>query len=233
MEPDLVELLTDYVRGRFFGKYRGVVVRNTDDTNRGRLLVRVPAIGNQEVWALPCLPFAGPGLGAYLLPEEGSGVWVEFEAGDLSYPIWTGCFWADDELPKDEQGSAATPPVKIMRSKEGMLVALDDARRAVVVSDGDGSNSITIEVQRGQVTVKGAAKVVVEAPQIELVDGAIHPLVFGDSLLQYLSQLVQIFNAHLHPGELALGAFPVTPAPPVPPISPPTPDLLSTRVKTG
>jgi hypothetical protein len=45
--------------------------------------------------------------------------------------------------------------------------------------------------------------------------------------------MVQTYQTHMHPGELALGVFPVTPAPPVPPMSPATPDLLSTRVKTN
>ena len=76
-------------------------------------------------------------------------------------------------------------------------------------------------------------KVVVEAPQIELVSSASHPLVLGDKLLQYLNQIVSTFASHIHPGELALGTFPVTPAPPVPPLPPATPDLLSLKVKTG
>jgi len=57
--------------------------------------------------------------------------------------------------------------------------------------------------------------------------------VFGDSLLQYLNQLVSMFNAHMHPGELAAGVIPVSPAPPVPPFPPATPDMLSLQVKTG
>ena len=73
----------------------------------------------------------------------------------------------------------------------------------------------------------------IEAPNIELVENATHPLVFGDNLLQYLNQLVQIYQSHVHPGELALGVFPVTPAPPVPPFPPATPSLLSVKVKTG
>ena len=40
---------------------------------------------------------------------------------------------------------------------------------------------------------------------------------FGDQLLQYLNQLVTLFNTHVHPGELAAGFIPVTPAPPVAP----------------
>jgi hypothetical protein len=88
-------------------------------------------------------------------------------------------------------------------------------------------------VSQSQVTVKAKLKVVVDAAQIELVDGAPHPLVFGDNLLEYLNQLVAFFNTHMHPGELAAGVLPVTPAPPVPPFPPATPDLLSFRVKTG
>ena len=44
----------------------------------------------------------------------------------------------------------------------------------------------------------------VEAPQIELVENATHPVVFGD-LFNYLTQIVQIYQTHLHPGELAGG----------------------------
>ncbi len=73
----------------------------------------------------------------------------------------------------------------------------------------------------------------VHAPQIELVENAVHPLVFGDQLLRYLNQMVIIYQTHMHPGEMALGVFPVTPAPPVPPMPPPTPELLSMKVRTG
>jgi hypothetical protein len=90
-----------------------------------------------------------------------------------------------------------------------------------------------VKGQDKQVRVQATTKVIVEAPQIELVDGATHPLVFGDNLLQYLNQLVTMFNTHLHPGELAAGVLPVTPAPPVPPFPPATPSLLSMKVKTG
>ena len=80
--------------------------------------------------------------------------------------------------------------------------------------------------------MQAATKVVVEAPQIELVQNATHPLVFGDNLLQYLNQLVAMFNSHIHPGETLFG-LPITPAPPVPPFPPATPSLLSMRVKCG
>ena len=110
---------------------------------------------------------------------------------------------------------------------------MDDGGRTITLSDSAGNNLLKIEVQQGQVRLQAAAKAIIEAPQIELVQNAAHPLVFGDNLLTYLNQLVAMFNAHVHPGELAIGILPVTPAPPVPPFPTATPSLLSTKVRTG
>jgi uncharacterized protein involved in type VI secretion and phage assembly len=220
---------------RFYGKYRGLVVDVADPRDLGRIRVRVPEVLDQveSGWALPAAPYAGDGVGAWTIPPVGAGVWVEFEAGDPSRPIWTGCWWADGQRPKTEKGTQAVPAIKVVRSEQGLLVSLDDDGQTISVSDENGSNVLTIEVQKGQITVKGATKAVVEAPQIELVENATHPVVFGDDLLQYLNQLVQLYQTHIHPGELALGVLPVTPAPPVPPFPPATPALLSMKVKTG
>ncbi len=231
--PDTSEL-EESIAGRFYGKYRGTVSDNEDPTGRGRLKVRVPAVmGDTPVWALPCLPLAGPGMGAYLMPNTGAGVWVEFEAGDPSFPIWSGGFWGDGQTPEDNAGTAASSTLKVIRSESGLMVTMNDQEQVISVSDADGSNVVTIEVRAGKITVKGAIKAIVEAPQIELVENATHPVVFGDNLLTYLNTLVQTYQAHTHPGELAAGFRPVTPAPPVPPLPPPTPSLLSTKVKAG
>jgi hypothetical protein len=221
--------MLDPMEGRFFGKYRGLVADNDDPTGRGRLKVIVPAVmGEEPVWALPCVPYAGDNAGSYLMPEKDAGVWVEFEAGDPSYPIWVGCFWPDGHAPKNERGSEASPPLKIIRSRKGLMVTLDDGRQAVTLSDADGNNLVTLEVQQGQVTVRGALKAVVEAPQIELVENATHPVVFGDRLLQYLNRLVMLYQTHTH-----LPSPPTGPGTPVPPMPPATPDLLSFKVKSG
>ncbi|HEY5895488.1 MAG TPA: phage baseplate assembly protein V [Chthoniobacterales bacterium] len=234
MDDPTLNSVLESATSHFYGKYRGLVVDNNDPTQRGRLQVTVNAVmGEEAVWAMPCLPYAGDGMGTYLIPEVGAGVWVEFEAGDPSYPVWTGCFWGDGQAPKSERNQTASPTLKVIRSKAGLMVTMDDSGQVISVSDEDGSNLLTIEVQRGQITIKGATKVVVEAPQIELVENATHPIVFGDELMNYLTQIVQIYQTHLHPGELAAGFIPVTPAPPVPPMPPPTPALISTRVKAG
>jgi hypothetical protein len=100
---------------RYYGKYRGTVLNNVDPENRGRLMAIVPDVQGlvPTTYALPCVPAAGKGSGAYFLPEIGAGVWIEFEQGDPDYPIWTGCFWgATIELP--EMGMASPPPTPNM-----------------------------------------------------------------------------------------------------------------------
>ena len=220
---------------RYYGKYRGIVTDNEDPRGLGRIRARVPEVlGDVETgWALPCAPYAGDGSGQFTVPSPGAGVWIEFEAGNVSRPIWAGCWWGDGGLPADESGATATPPVKILKSEQGMMVALDDDGQTITVSDEDGRNMLQISVQSGQVTLQGTTKVVVEAPAIELVERATHPVVHGDRLTQYLNQIVQLYQSHTHPGQMAAGVLPVTPAPPVPPLTPPTPDLLSTKVKSG
>ena len=86
---------------RFWGKYRGVVTDDSDPLAKGRLRARVPAVLGDEPsgWALPCVPYLGSGEGPALAPPVGSGVWIEFEEGDLSRPIWVGCMRADGSHP--------------------------------------------------------------------------------------------------------------------------------------
>ena len=225
----------DQTTGHYYGKYRGIVTNNQDPNNQGRLKARVPEVLDkvESGWALPAAPFAGNGMGQFTVPPPDSGVWIEFEAGDVSRPIWSGCWWGDGQLPKNKDGTAATPPMKIVRSEQGLMVSLDDAGQTIHVSDANGQNMLEIKVQQGKITIKGAAKAVVEAPQIELVENSMHPVVFGDQLLRYLNQIVALYQTHLHPGEQTLGIFPVVPTPPVPPLPPATPELLSQRVRTG
>jgi hypothetical protein len=219
---------------RHLGKFRGAVTDNQDPRNQGRIRARVPEVlGETESnWALPCVPYAGKRTGAFSCPPVGAGVWLEFEAGDVSRPIWTGCWWGSNQQPTDETGAGATPDVKVTRSEEGLVLALHDDTRTIALSDSQGTNLLRIEVQQGKVTLKASTKVVVDAPAIELAAGAVHPGVFGDQLQRYLAQLVQSFNFHMHPGQSNLGG-PVTPAPPAPQLTPPTPDLLSKTVRLG
>lgn len=224
---EVLERQTD----RFYGKYRGLVVINTDPLGLGRLQAMVPEVLGEvpSGWALPCAPYAGTGSGFFAIPPVGAGVWIEFEAGDVSRPIWSGAWWATGEVPMDEQGVPAQPTTKILRSDFGLIVALDDTAQTITLADAVGLNLMTIKVLEGTIRLQSAVQVVLEAPLIQHGQGATHPAVFGDQLLTYLNQLVTMFNSHVHPGEMAAGFIPVTPAPPVPPFPPATPSLISVK----
>jgi len=230
----LVVELASQSRSRFYGKYRGIVQDNGDPEKLGRLKAHIPEVLDTEVspWAWPCAAYAGTDIGLFAIPPVGAGVWMEFEGGDPARPIWTGGWWGRNDPPKNEQGSAANVPQKIFKSESGLLLALDDDAHTATLSDRNGQNLVVIKVDDGQVRIQAASKVIVEAAQIELTENAAHPLVFGDDLLQYLNQLVQIFSTHMHVGETCLG-IPVTPIVPMQPFPPATPALLSARVKTG
>jgi len=84
----------------FFAKYRGVVVETDDPERALRVRVRVPEVLGEErtPWAMPCVPCGDP-----TVPPVGASVWVEFEAGDIDRPIWSGCFWPPGEAPESHR----------------------------------------------------------------------------------------------------------------------------------
>jgi uncharacterized protein involved in type VI secretion and phage assembly len=131
----------------FFGKYRGQVVDNNDPLKKGRLQVTVPQVlGEVSVWAEPCVPYAGSNLGFYAMPEVGGGVWIEFEAGDPSYPIWAGCFWADGDIPNED----ADPNIKFFRTNKA-TIRVDDSNGEILI-ENDSGHSITMTTS--EITIK-------------------------------------------------------------------------------
>ena len=221
-------------RAGMYGKYRGTVFNALDPLKLGRIQAMVPEVlqGIPTGWAYPCAPVAGLQAGFFAIPPQGSGVWIEFEGGDTSRPIWVGGYWATLEAPNEPP--ALTPPLptqKVWRSDTGLTIAMDDTLQTVTISDPLAQNKIEVDVKTASVKITGMGVVVLEAPLVQHGSGtAFHPSVFGDQLMTYLGQLVAAFNSHVHPGELALGFMPVAPALPMPPMMPPTPSLISQKV---
>ena len=115
-------------RSRFYGKFAGTVTNNMDPQMQGRLQAFVPELLGEVPtgWAKPCTPYAGPTSGFFSVPPVGAGVWIEFEAGDVSRPIWAGCFWGTGELPLKPPGSPSQPTTRIWRTETGLTTVMDD-----------------------------------------------------------------------------------------------------------
>lgn len=164
-EQTILEIL-ERVRYRFYGKYRGTV---TDvDAATLRIKAKVPAVlGDQPTgWCMPCVPYAGANVGVAFLPEQGSGVWIEFEGGDVSYPIWVGCYWRSGEQPSD-----ATPTVKAIVTASPSKILLDDDAGTITISD---SNQNTVTLDSSGITLeRGGSKVEISDSEVNVNDGAL------------------------------------------------------------
>lgn len=143
----------DHSAEKCLGKYRGRVIDNDDPSDLGRLRIDVPQIhGSMSQWAAACVPYAGGQPWARDVPPPGTSVWVEFEGGDPSYPIWVGCFWNDGETapprPPDEKNK-----MKAIVTPSDLEVTIDD-RYEIIEVKTPGGQSVTIDDKAGHVVVK-------------------------------------------------------------------------------
>lgn len=86
---------------RYFGKYRSQGVDVRDPEERGRIRVMCPKVlGNSKsAWCEPCIPVAGDHDGDFCLPKVGEMVWVEFEEGNPSKPVYSGGWFSQGASP--------------------------------------------------------------------------------------------------------------------------------------
>jgi uncharacterized protein involved in type VI secretion and phage assembly len=175
MPVELQELtvqVAERLRNSYFGKYRGLVKNVEDPLKIGRITATVPEIfGDEESpWALPAVPFAGKSHGLVLLPEKGDGVWIEFEAGDISRPIWTGCWWASNEL--DDVSKTET---RALVTTKGHKLILDDKEDEIRLVHSKGAeikmtkDAITLTIGRTEIKLtKNDLKLKAGSGQIKL-----------------------------------------------------------------
>jgi uncharacterized protein involved in type VI secretion and phage assembly len=181
--------LVEKVERRFYGKYRGIVVNNEDPYRLGRLKVKVPSVLGADVvtgWATPCAPYGGAADRGFLfIPERDARVWVEFEEGDLEFPIWVGTFWTgpspdSSQLPRpqeadgSEQGEVQNPATrKIIKSAKGHTIQFEDKDSAelVTIVEAVNGNVITMDKQGIAITDANGHKIVLDGSGITVTDG--------------------------------------------------------------
>jgi hypothetical protein len=199
---ELLQQLIERLDNRYYGKYRGYVSNVTDPENTGRIKAYVPRLlGEAETgWCMPCTPYAGPDQGLYTIPDVGAGVWIEFEGGDLSRPLWSGMWWgkpetADigqpdstarfapetSEIPKEAYPDRIVEPgVRILKSSLGHYVLLDDRADTARVELRDSLGNRIILDKDGLTILAGNQTTINEGNQVTEVDGTATLRVSGD-----------------------------------------------------
>ena len=125
------------IRESYPGLYVGKVEAN--NLELGKIKVSIPAIFDQTnpdslVIARPCLPY-----GHFFVPEVGDKVWLAFENGNPSNPVWIGIWYREGTVPSE---SDVSPPVKrLIHSAKNHTILLDDTddSEAVIIQDKAGN----------------------------------------------------------------------------------------------
>lgn len=121
--------------GRFYSRYRGVVLNNQDPDNLQRIEVIVPNIhvGGLKVWARAASQQGGVNYGLkHFTPLPGEVVWVEFEKGNPLKAVWSFHGWSTVEVPEELKSNSVAGMVSPNGNK-------------IILNDTDGVLHISIE----------------------------------------------------------------------------------------
>jgi hypothetical protein len=158
------------VSSRIYGKYKGIVKEVGEAEQLGYIKVEIPEIYGETInspWVQPQTPFAGPNYGLLMLPKNGDRVWIEFEAGDISRPIWTGFWWSN----KQEIPSPAGRETRVLVTPKGHKIVLDDENNEVYLIHASGPE---IKLTSDEISLKiGASQIVINSNEVNINNGAL------------------------------------------------------------
>ena len=140
------------------GIYAATVLEAGGSTRAGQARVSIPAL-RKEVWARVATLTAGDHRGSWFPPETGDEVLVAFDGGDVRRPFVVGSFWGKSTPPE------SSPDRKVLRTRHGATIVLDDAARKIEVKDDNGNE---IELTTSGLRVTAATQVKVTASTVEL-----------------------------------------------------------------
>jgi hypothetical protein len=165
---------------RFYGIYRGTVFSNTDPEFLGRISAIVPDVTGvvPSTWAMPCVPVAGKGSGAFVVPEFGAGVWMQYEGGDQARPVWIGGYWGIvAEVP--EMGIASPPPtpnIVFQTTGRNSITVYGLPGGGVTLCSGPIASPTSPRImitQAGIIITNGQASIVMAGPSVTINNGAL------------------------------------------------------------
>jgi uncharacterized protein involved in type VI secretion and phage assembly len=181
------ELALDPAAGRVYGVVIGVVTNIDDPDSLARVKVSYPWMGDdtESPWARVVTPMAGNDRGIVCRPEIGDEVLVLFEHGDVRFPYVIGGVWNATDTPPQNRGTDTDNNIRMIRSRSGHEITLDDTSGSEKIVIVDSSASHKIELSSSGVVVISNSVKVGSANSSE-------SLVLGDAFMQ-------LFNQHTHP----------------------------------
>lgn len=178
----------------------GVCLARVSDLNDPENLARVQVrlhhadgVDGQDLplWARLLSAGAGDNRGTYWVPDVDDLVVVAFVLGDARAPVVLGGLWNGSAAPPQAMDGAGRNPIKMLRSRNGVKVTLDDSDgqeqllletpggQKLTLKDGPGScelvdsNGNSIKLETSGITVTAAAKVTVNAATVEVSAGMV------------------------------------------------------------
>jgi Type VI secretion system/phage-baseplate injector OB domain len=172
-EDQLVEL-SEWRNEHYYGIYRGTVESVEEGDNLGIISVKIPDVfgpTHTVSRVRPCTPFAGDKHGFVAIPEPGGGVWIQFEAGNTSLPVWVGFWWASGEIPE--------PKGKLVRSfitTKGHKFVLDDENDEITLlhSGGAEMKMASLKITSSEIAIEASpvGSVKLTSSGVEIANGA-------------------------------------------------------------
>jgi len=167
-----------------------------DPQNLARVQVRLHGANGVDgqdmpLWARLLSAGAGDDRGMYWVPDVGDLVVVAFVQGDVRFPVVLGGLWNGNAAPPENMDSGGLNNLKVMRSRMGVKVTLDDTAgqeqmiletpggQKLTLKDGPGScelidsNGNSIKLETSGITVTASAQVKVEAATVEVSAGMV------------------------------------------------------------
>lgn len=172
--------------GRFYGAYPALVKDVRDPDGQGRVKVTLPwspdgSGAAYEAWARVATLMGGKNRGSWFVPDVGDEVLLVFLSGDSRFPVVVGGLWNGKDNPPESMDGAGKNYVKLLRSRNGVKVTLDDhdgqeklvletpGGQKATLADGPGTiviedaNGNSVKLEASGITVNAAAKVNVTA----------------------------------------------------------------------
>jgi uncharacterized protein involved in type VI secretion and phage assembly len=215
LETIVDERVPSGLGGRWYGVYPATVSEIKNDPDGiGRVKLTLPwapdsGSGKYEAWGRVATLMGGNQRGSWFIPDKGDEVLIAFEGGDPRRPFVLGGLWNGKDKPPESMDSAGNNYKKVLRSRNGVKVTLDDTDGTETLTletpggnkfklaDGPGaieisdSNGNSIKLQSSGITIQASAKVTITASTIDFSAGMIN----ADTGMAKFSGVVQTTTA--------------------------------------